>query len=370
MADKAGNTIADANRSAFRNLGAKPTVFKDQIGGNDFNDFLQVKFKNHSSLNVQIDGISTDLELQNRRGKVLKKAKDGQIQTTLKRGTYYLNVSRDPKLRIGATPYTLKASAYLDLAGNTLDTARPIEVSKTPSQYKDYVGTADPHDYYAFDLSADGGISLGLNSAKGAVQLEVLNADGAVLDSIVTKARRATATDYSGGGLFNLEEGNYYVRVTPKKDGINTSYTLTATSLGPADPAATAIQFAITNQTSQFRGTVKITGVVENIGDSLFDSNPGQQTVLLYEVPLGGNPVLVGQKTFEDLTPGQRVKVSYSREWDASSPSEGEFPPTYRVQIVYDPDILLDGNPFNDDPNSVNNQRDRSGSGINALFTN
>lgn len=367
MVDKAGNAIADANRSALRNLSAKPTVFKDQIGGIDFNDFLQVKFRNRSSLNVQLDGIATKLKLLNRRGKVVQKAENGQIQTTLKGGTYYLQVSRNPDLRIAATPYTLRATAYPDRAGNTLDTARLIEVSKTGSSYNDYVGNADLDDYYAFNVAEEGGLSLELRSAKAPAKVEVLNASGQVLESIVTKARRAAADGYTGDGILNLEEGSYFLRVTPR-DGLNTTYNLVATSLEPADPAATAIQFAMTNQTSQFEGTVKITGVVKNLGGSLFDSNPGQQTVLLYEIPLGGSPVVVAQQSFENLDPGRTLKLSYSRAWNASSPSEGEFPPTYRIAIVYDPDIAIDGNPFNDDPNFANNQLDRSGSGINDLF--
>lgn len=367
--DKAGNSIADANRSAFRNLGTKPILFKDRIGGGDFDDFLQLRFRARSSLAVSLKGISTDLELQNRKGKVLQKANGGQIQTTLEAGKYYLRVSRDPKLRIGETEYTLKAAAYPDLAGNSLGTARPITVSSSQASYSDYVGDADLSDYYQFEQTEDGGLAVGLDSTKGATKVDVLDTNGDLVEKIVAKEARSSAGGYSGDGIFNLEAGDYYLRVTPKDSGFNTPYDLTLKSLEPADPAATQIQFAITNQTSQFRGTVKITGVVKNIGDSLFDSGSGQQSVLLYEIPLGGSPILRAQKNFEDLAPGQKLKLSYSRNWDASSPSEGEFPPNYRVVISYDPDIYIDGNPFNDDANLGNNQRDRSGSGINDLFT-
>lgn len=77
---------------------------------------------------------------------------------------------------------------------------------------------------------------------------------------------------------------------------------------------------------------------------------------------------MVAQVPFQNLAPAQEVNLVYERNWDAASPAEGEFPPTYRLLIGYDPDILLDGNPNNDDCNSNNNQLERSGADVNALF--
>jgi hypothetical protein len=368
MNDKAGNSIQTANRSAFKSLGSKPVRFKDHIGGNDFDDFLRIKFQGRSSLDVHLlKGVSTQMELQNRRGRVIQKAAKDAIQTTIDAGVYYLRVFRDPKLKIGATIYQLEATAHPDPAGNTPDTARTIPISAQGKRLKDYVGRSDKVDFYAFTLNNPEGVGLNLTSAKGSVKLDLFNSLGDRLDSIVTKSQRTAAPSFSGAGQFNLDAGNYLLRVTPRR-GVNTTYQLTANALGGPDPAAHRIQFAIQDQTTAFRGTVKITGVVKNIGQSLFDSNPGQQIALLYEMQLGGTPVLVAQKAFEDLAPGETLKLSYSRDWDASSPGEGEFPPIYRLVISYDPDIYLDGNPFNDDINLSNNQRDRSGSGINALF--
>lgn len=59
----------------------------------------------------------------------------------------------------------------------------------------------------------------------------------------------------------------------------------------------------------------------------------------------------------------------FEREWNASSPAEGEFPPTYKLAISYDPDIYIDGTKSNDDVNGRNNRKSRAGTGINALFT-
>jgi hypothetical protein len=133
------------------------------------------------------------------------------------------------------------------------------------------------------------------------------------------------------------------------------------------NPAVRAIDFAIVARTSQFAGKVRITGVVKNMGGA-YTSGPKQQSVQLYEVPLGGQPRFLKQMAFQNLASGQEVKIAHERNWNASSPSEGEFPPGYKVIIVYDPDIRLDGNVRNDDCASGDNQLEKSGSGINALF--
>ncbi|MDJ0737591.1 MAG: hypothetical protein QNJ47_26615 [Nostocaceae cyanobacterium] len=129
------------------------------------------------------------------------------------------------------------------------------------------------------------------------------------------------------------------------------------------NPAAHRIDFKIVRRTSQFRGRVRITGVVKNVGLANYESRPNQQGIYLYQ-----GSKLVAKRNFQNLTPGQEVKISYYRNWNASSPSEGEFPPSYTLRILYDPDITLDSNPNNDDCNGGNNQKTRSGSSINDLF--
>jgi hypothetical protein len=129
------------------------------------------------------------------------------------------------------------------------------------------------------------------------------------------------------------------------------------------DPAAQRIDFSIVSRTSQFRGRVRIVGVVKNVGLAAYESGPNQQSAQLY-----ADGKFLVQQAFQNLAPSQEVTVTYERNWDASSPAEGEFPPTYKLLIVYDPDIRLDGNPKNDECTSANNKKERSGADINALF--
>jgi hypothetical protein len=129
------------------------------------------------------------------------------------------------------------------------------------------------------------------------------------------------------------------------------------------DPAVERIDFNVVRRTDRFKALIRVTGVVRNIGDLPYESSPTQQSLHLYE-----DRRLVQTVAFQNLAPGQEIVIHYERDWDASSPAEGEFPPAYKVIIGYDPDILLDANPNNDDSVQNNNQKERSGSDLNGLI--
>ena len=135
------------------------------------------------------------------------------------------------------------------------------------------------------------------------------------------------------------------------------------------DPAAIAIKFKIVNRTSQFKGRVKITGVVKNIGDKPYiDTRGGAGVIQLFRNKKFTTNNLVAKAPLKNLKPGATQKVSFIRNWNSSSPNEGEFPPTYYLNIGYDPDITMDGCKTNDDKRLQNNRRKRSGKAINDLF--
>lgn len=136
------------------------------------------------------------------------------------------------------------------------------------------------------------------------------------------------------------------------------------------DLAADSLDFKLVRRDCEFSGLVRITGVVKNVGKGNFDSGRGQQSAALYQDgPTGtASKTPVARVQFEDLAAGETVEVTYDRTWNASSPNEGEFPPTYRLQILWDPDILIDGNDNNDDTNPSNDKITRSGSDINDMI--
>jgi hypothetical protein len=140
------------------------------------------------------------------------------------------------------------------------------------------------------------------------------------------------------------------------------------------DPAATEIRFQIVRRYSQFRGRIRITGVVKNIGGKAFIAGPNQAKAYLYQLPPGvpcanaTGGTIVAQQAITNLAPGATLLVSWERDWNSSSPSEGEFPSCYRLLITYDPDIYMDASKDNDDCNQNNNKKDRSGTEINDML--
>ena len=80
--------------------------------------------------------------------------------------------------------------------------------------------------------------------------------------------------------------------------------------LARPDMKAESIQFSLVSKKTQFEGTVRITGVVRNIGKGAFKSGVGQQTVYLYE-----GSKLVAKKSCNVLNTGQTMSVSLTRGW-------------------------------------------------------
>jgi hypothetical protein len=134
------------------------------------------------------------------------------------------------------------------------------------------------------------------------------------------------------------------------------------------DLAARRIEANILRSLSPTVADIEVVGYVRNVGTLGYQSNATQQVARLYKINPGGAPRLVASQPFANLAPGQEVAVRYTRRWDRSSPAEGEFPPTYRLVIEFDPDIAFDGNPLNDDRVQPNNATEMSGTRINDLL--
>jgi len=150
------------------------------------------------------------------------------------------------------------------------------------------------------------------------------------------------------------------------------------------DPAARSIEFSILSRTTARSGRVRIEGVVRNIGNAVYQSGPDMQSkAQLWQIGTGA-PRLVAEKSFTSLLPelvnnrtsaaafaSPVVRVRFERDWDSRSPNLGEFPPTYRLVIVYVGNGTGNGPGSSgqpDDCNLRNNVKERSGADINSMF--
>lgn len=130
---------------------------------------------------------------------------------------------------------------------------------------------------------------------------------------------------------------------------------------------AAVLRVKVIRRSNSYAGTVLIEAFAQNKGLITYSGKANQAMIVLYEIRPGVKPKIVGTAPFYHVPPdGTSRRVHIYRNWSVSN----EFPASYEARIVYDPDILIDGNRFNDDCNSTNNVRRMRGSAINGLFSN
>lgn len=224
--DRAGNHSNTARRIAVVN---RVRAFRDGIGGNDPDDFYQIRFNRTTSLNLELTGLTANANLQllNRRGQVLKTSARGgtrpeAIYRNLAAGLYFIRVSGG----LEETRYALRLSAFNDAAGETLATAQDLGTVGNVS-VQDWVGRSDRRDYYKLSIAADSQITVGLSNLAADANLQLLRGDGSVLQSSTNSSTTAETIDIS------LATGSYYLQVFSGTPTANTPYQLAiAATLG------------------------------------------------------------------------------------------------------------------------------------------
>jgi hypothetical protein len=136
------------------------------------------------------------------------------------------------------------------------------------------------------------------------------------------------------------------------------------------DPVAYDIPFKITRRKDKSHIRVRITGIIKNIGRKTFKPIHNQAKAYLYEMPPGTSTggKIVAQKIIPNLNPSAAISLSCERNWTINPASGGDFVPTYRLQILYDPAVYKDTSKDNDDCSKKNNTKVRNGSDIKELF--
>jgi hypothetical protein len=133
------------------------------------------------------------------------------------------------------------------------------------------------------------------------------------------------------------------------------------------DLALSGVEVRSLSRDSQGQYFFRLAATVENRGGVDYSSTRGQQLVEIYQVPTGGSARRLGQFDFDSVAAGSRnVVATYDvLRWRTSQ----EFPPSYRFDIVFGPDISADGNAANDDCSKSNNSTTISGQDINSIIS-
>jgi len=240
--DLASNTLATARAIA---VGSSTNSYTDSVGSTDTNNYYCFSLANSGNFNLGLTGMTADADVQllNSSGSVIASSLRGgsnpeRITRQLSAGTYYIRVY----CYTGNTNYNLAVSAAplapVDLAGNTLATARAITVGSSTTSYTDWVGSTDTNDYYRFTLANSGNFNLGLTGMTAGADVQLLNSSGSV---IASSTNGGTASESITS---QLSAGTYYIRVYPYTGDTNYNLAVSAAPLAPVDLAGNTLATA------------------------------------------------------------------------------------------------------------------------------
>ncbi len=217
--------------------------------------FYSISALEDVNLNLTLTGLSAnaDVQLLNNRGRVL--------QNSSRRGTNNETISRELSVgdysvrvyapRTGDVDYTLDLEFASQSQGpndNSIGSAQNLGNLARSRRINDSIGTSDANDYYRFSLNDRSDFALALSGLSGNASVELLNSRGA---TIASSTNRGTNAENIGR---TLESGDYFVRVFPNKNNLNTNYTLdlSASIAEPPDLAG--------NSTRNARNIGKLSG--------------------------------------------------------------------------------------------------------------
>lgn len=297
MADIAGNTYDTALAIT---VGTTAKTFKDAVSPLDTNDYYRFSVSGRRSFNLALSGLTADanVELQREDGTVLQNstqlgiANEG-IYRTIDPGTYFIRVYPTA----GATTnYSFRVSAFPDLAGETLATARSVAINSSPILFQDYVGTSDSADVYRIDLNKRGVLNLKLDGLAANANVQLLNSAGSILQSSLKPGTTAEVLDRA------VDAGTYYVRVFPATTQASTSYNLTLSHI----PDIVSYQSQGLNPWPST--LLEASGLIRGSGDYWWSHNDSGNSPTLYAVNDSGS--MLNQVTISGATNGDWEEIT------------------------------------------------------------
>lgn len=232
------------SRATFLDLSSSPTTVQEFIGAEDRSDFFAFSVGGSgfptAQLNLTLAGVNGDfldgnvtVKIRNSSLNVVReRSSSGRTRFSftepLAAGNYFLEVQPANPTR-DQTDYrlTLAATPIADLAGNTPNAARQVELSAVPSTFQDFVGVGDLQDYYRFTIPR-GRFNLQLTGPNG----NLLAGDITVRlrDAVNTVLEQQSGTGGAGVSIENrmLAAGTYVVQVSTASRAVNYSLVMAA----------------------------------------------------------------------------------------------------------------------------------------------
>ena len=112
----------------------------------------------------------------------------------------------------------------VDLAGDTWDKARNLNVNSSLQTFTDYVGASDLNDYYSFTLSSSSSsLNLSLTGLSADADVELLDSNRVSIPAIPASTNSGLLSESINA---TLNSGIYYIRVYPGSGTPSTDYKL------------------------------------------------------------------------------------------------------------------------------------------------
>lgn len=359
--DSGGNTLETAEDMG--DITAAKT-FSNWVGNVDFNDYYKFTLTEDSDVNFSLTGMdgNGELYLYDSEGEQITSSTndsntDEAIITNLDPGTYYVGVWRY-KARFGSEEatsvnynLTASATAIADSGGNTLETAEDMGDITTAKTFSNWVGSADPDDYYKFTIAGDSTVNLNLTGMNDNGQLYLYDSEGEQITSSTNDSNTDEAI------ALNLNQGTYYTRVLRYKprwsgnEATSVNYNLTASatllpdSTGSEFNTARDLGIVSTPQTiSDWVGdlqyndyykfslaqnssiNLKLGGLTANTGLYLYDRNEEL-------IASSDNDDNADESIISNLTGGETYYVFV----DGRSPSSGGGDTSYNLDLLPTP---------------------------------
>jgi Calpain family cysteine protease/Bacterial pre-peptidase C-terminal domain len=238
--DTDGASLTTATNISFQT----PTItINNSVGASpDTQDYYSFSLNEARNFQLNLSGLTSDVnvELLDANTNILKSSANTgvtaeSIATQLNPGKFFVRVYSSTGVN---SNYGLNLSATIvnPDAGDTILTAKDININNSSFSTSETVSGIDTNDYYRFTLNDSSNFSVKLEGLTGDANLHLLNSAGQTI------GKSETGGTASESISTKLLKGTYYLRAFPNNSN-TIKYTLTSSASAlPADTDGTLVQ--------------------------------------------------------------------------------------------------------------------------------
>ena len=267
--------------------GVVPIVINDRVGGADISDFYRLQLDKTSFLRATLNGNRTDepalYQILDKDGQLLDISFFRTNEFALQAGTYYLKVVYPYSPNSVKYSFNLSSVEISDTAGSDLGAAKELVIGTTPLSSSEWVGGADPVDFYKFNLKESSFFQASLYGLTGNANFYLVDQDGKPLLNI--NKNQIGYSSNSGNSTENiylpLAAGTYYLKIdylksssytTDQKSFSDSFYNLVISANPIGDLVGSNTPIPIITPINQFRAEY-FNNIDPNIGTAVLVRN-------------------------------------------------------------------------------------------------